>query len=663
MLSKNNPMLRRKRNRTNLTDQELNMKTVTRINLINLCNKKYNSDCYTYIKFSFTKKIYLDNLVKYNNQSIELNIESDKIYIIDEIELGNNIGNKIRFLIPIYMNRTNTCYIDLKHKKRSYAFEFIFYSKTIKKLPQYLEYNNKQNLRVFDYYNLKYRKKLVVLNAEDDIIKKYIQKTALDANSYKICVRINNKGKIFPSIHEIKHEKKIVANISLVKANTKHIEDIYKLFEEFKNSKCLKELKKKYNYLNDDNAFAQFLKNYNYTETYYLDIPNINDNDVNLLKEYLLKLILKYFFIEIENEDMQNKIETINDYIFKIINNIISIIDDIEKFENDSENSIILKFRLYRATLYNLYSVISKYKNNKLVCLEILSKYHQKIIDIKKISKKNPYYNAIMFLKEVAENLNEESALFDLLMQYNSGISEDISLFNEENIYNSKNTKYELSMLTISDIADHLKNILPQFLVRFTCDNEVNAFYATLNDLVFINEKKSFKKDDISNLDDFSEYTLPITILLLHECWGHKKVAQSNKIIKESPIRNYLRSENFDEELVKVLDENTGKMKGESIVELEYLLTGSNKSRYFQEFLLDHKNSQNENLLKVNLWVKPDFTNFKLIMLNNHKEIFNDKIAETKSKNRNDENDDDLSRYNMKVYDIDGVKVGPFFKV
>ena len=360
---------------------------------------------------------------------------------------------------------------------------------------------------------------------------------------------------------------------------------------------------------------------------------------------------------------MQNKIETVNDYIFKIINNIISIIDDIEKFENDSENSIILKFRLYRATLYNLYSVISKYKNNKLVCLEILSKYHQKIIDIKKISKKNPYYNAIMFLKEVAENLNEESALFDLLMQYNSGISEDISLFNEENIYNSKNTKYELSMLTISDIADHLKNILPQFLVRFTCDNEVNAFYATLNDLVFINEKKSFKKDDISNLDDFSEYTLPITILLLHECWGHKKVAQSNKIIKESPIRNYLRSENFDEEFVKVLDENTGKMKGESIVELEYLLTGSNKSRYFQEFLLDHKNSQNENLLKVNLWVKPDFTNFKLIMLNNHKEIFNDKIAETKSKNRNDENDDDLSRYNMKVYDIDGVKVGPFFKV
>ena len=120
-------------------------------------------------------------------------------------------------------------------------------------------------------------------------------------------------------------------------------------------------------------------------------------------------------------------------------------------------------------------------------------------------------------------------------------------------------------------------------------------------------------------------------------------------VIKEFPIRNYLRSENFDEELVKVLDENTGKMKGESIVELEYLLTGSNKSRYFQEFLLDHKNSQNENLLKVNLWVKPDFTNFKLIMLNNHKEIFNDKIAETKSKNRKDENDDDLSRYNMKV--------------
>ena len=72
-------------------------------------------------------------------------------------------------------------------------------------------------------------------------------------------------------------------------------------------------------------------------------------------------------------------------------------------------------------------------------------------------------------------------------MQYNSCISNDISLFKQQNKPEENNSKYELNMLTVSEVATHLENILPEFIIRHTCDNKVNAFNSTLNDLIFIN--------------------------------------------------------------------------------------------------------------------------------------------------------------------------------
>ena len=41
--------------------------------------------------------------------------------------------------MPIYINKINIFYIDLKYKdNRGYFFEFIFYSKNENNLPQYL---------------------------------------------------------------------------------------------------------------------------------------------------------------------------------------------------------------------------------------------------------------------------------------------------------------------------------------------------------------------------------------------------------------------------------------------------------------------------------------------------------------------------------------------
>ncbi len=107
-------------------------------------------------------------------------------------------------------------------------------------------------------------------------------------------------------------------------------------------------------------------------------------------------------------------------------------------------------------------------------------------------------------------------------------------------------------MITVKDLADHLKNILPDFIVRYMGPDEVFAFYAFLNDLVFFNEKKAFDENDITNFDGYLEYTVPIVILFLHECWGHKKVYSSNKLRKDSPSRNYFRGENFENKYWKL---------------------------------------------------------------------------------------------------------------
>ena len=277
--------------------------------------------------------------------------------------------------------------------------------------------------------------------------------------------------------------------------------------------------------------------------------------------------------------------------------------DDIDKFTKDN---LILKFRLYRSTFYNLYSITKNLSKTKGEYIITLSQYNQKIINIKKCPKENPYYKAIMFLSDIAKNLDENSCLYDILMQYNSGISNDIILNIEKGNKNRKNfTKYELSMLTKDEVINHLLELLPDFIIRYTFDDDVYAFYSTWNDLIFVNEKKTFNRNEITINYCLKGFCLPLVTLLIHECWGHKKVFLSCEG-RNSPTRNFLRNENFQENIIEIPLKNN-KIKGESGCEIEYLLTGQrNYSNVFSKYLLSIVFS-NEELLDVTLWVKPSF--------------------------------------------------------
>ena len=291
--------LGRKTKRSNIPmeeeEEEKGPKTVIRlIYLGEKNNKKYRNNEYNYIKFSFSNKISLKNLPNTIIQREEFDINSDKIWIVDKIELGN-AKEKKNFLASIYINKVNTIYIDLTPKKNSYYFEFIFYSKTIQHLPKYMNSQYNEKLKEFDDYGLKYRKKMCVINTDIAIAKDFIEDLDLDPSSYKICVRIKKNGLKSSAVHELKLEKKINIPKSDMKGNIPDILKIFQLFDDIKGNKSYDYIQNTYKDLNNGN-FRQFLKDYEYSEKVYSDIPDINNDDANIFKEQLLKLIINFFF-------------------------------------------------------------------------------------------------------------------------------------------------------------------------------------------------------------------------------------------------------------------------------------------------------------------------------------------------------------------------------
>ena len=62
------------------------------------------------------------------------------------------------------------------------------------------------------------------------------------------------------------------------------------------------------------------------------------------------------------------------------------------------------------------------------------------------------------------------------------------------------------------------------------------------------------------------------------------------------------------------------KIKGESGFEIEFLITGErDKKNIIANYLLSDTDADNENLLDVNLWTKPNFNNLRSLILKNIK--------------------------------------------
>ena len=228
MTTRNQQLLGKKRKRNNTYESKKITGPLTIIKLIPLFTNKNNDNNYAYIKFANSDKISLEALIQNKIQVIKLKINSTKFYKIYKIELVNAKGNKKQsFNLPIYINKINTCYIDLRQKQKGYSFEFIFYGKNNLYISKNLLNKSNKKLNEFDNYGLKYRKKIIIINVEKNLVDNYLDNNIpLDNNSYKICVRIKENGKELSSIHDLQLIEKLKSEKCKLRANNHDIQTI-----------------------------------------------------------------------------------------------------------------------------------------------------------------------------------------------------------------------------------------------------------------------------------------------------------------------------------------------------------------------------------------------------------------------------------------------------
>ena len=169
-------------------------------------------------------------------------------------------------------------------------------------------------------------------------------------------------------------------------------------------------------------------------------------------------------------------------------------------------------------------------------------------INIEELEKNNPYYIAIEFLKKVIMNLEENSLLFEILLNFDSEVisnlleeNDEIKIINYIDIYGNirnidykKNvTEYGMNLLNIKEIRQHLLQLIPKFIVRINTDLKFRADYMNKGNIMSINEKILFKSKS-ENLDQsfkgeyYYAYIFPIVMEILHELFGHAKLRLSS---------------------------------------------------------------------------------------------------------------------------------------
>ena len=219
---------------------------------------------------------------------------------------------------------------------------------------------------------------------------------------------------------------------------------------------------------------------------------------------------------------------------------------------------------------------------------------------------------SIYFLNKLANSFNEESVLIDIFLQYNSGISIN---YND----NYKNTSFELTMLTIEQIKNHLIKILPKIIILYDFDDNRFSAYDTYNDVININSFLLFDENiKINNFDNYKYFSISLAYLLMHEVWSNAKISLKDKK-SETPKKFNILSNNFKEiEIISIYNKNKCQLGNIT----EYIIKGikpkDNDKNIFENYILNVCDNK-EFLLDINLWNKNNFNDLRKLIKQNLK--------------------------------------------
>ena len=190
--------------------------------------------------------------------------------------------------------------------------------------------------------------------------------------------------------------------------------------------------------------------------------------------------------------------------------------------------------------------------------------HYPQYVDLRQINDSHYYKKPFFFVKDIINDLKDDSFLSEPLMLLNSNISTDINLNNYTvNLLKSelpdmvsKMSQKELSQMTSIEIfkkfprevfeiniinlkimKKEILDFIPTSFYRWYSEYYNRAMYQSRVDMMVINERHLFNKDKEDNdelyntpekIKDYSKYSVPVFFEILHEILAHKKVSILN---------------------------------------------------------------------------------------------------------------------------------------
>ena len=377
------------------------------------------------------------------------------------------------------------------------------------------------------------------------------------------------------------------------------------------------------------NEFFETFINNNVGST--IEDPEDKINELN--KKYILNDLIDYY----ENTDSYSIFEDIDLYIFRLmfyyyllkelinikdnsceILYLIQFIESLKSFNEIYENNIseitkanmIVKDKIFIIKAYNQ-KFIDSFKSGETIT-------YISLLEVDKINESNSYKMAINFIREIIENLKEESRLFEAFLYLDSESIINILLENED----GKNpNEFGINMSNINDIKNKLRKLIPKYIIRIKTTMKFNSSFDNNSKLMFLNESSVFSKSkkfsnsttDMTGLfenNKFRErYIIPILIEMLYQIFGHGKKWFINK--KSSSPDVYRNSQN-NYKRFSISKKVGNKIYPESGILLENFIS---ENKVIMKWLKTiHKNEEVKKVLNVDLWVDKDFSKLERII-------------------------------------------------
>ena len=481
----------------------ISFETVLTINFIDYkINNYFNT-----IKIKFAEKSQLTIKIRNHRISVPIFIVDNKNFFDCEISIINVFTNESRkFKFLIYKNFINKINIYLNNNLDKYfSSEIIFYGEI-----------NKVKLKGYEYdkFNLNKRLRCTIVNMQETKLFELIK----DNNNYndKLNLEIpqilsKNKNKNFLINIFIGNNKSNVLIFNeeeqILILATKEEKDIFtKLCED-----VMKKTKDEFIINNLCKSFCDSLllrtKLFGFK---LIDIISINTILISFLNQGINCLLDKNIINEKDKDFIvgcliiilyiNKKKHLISLGEIKKLNEIIDIMKISGFNEIDQIKALIAYISFYTKIPY-------------VHTLKIT----------KELNKDSPYKKAFNFYESIINELNEDSELLLIFLQLNSGSGRELLI--------NKNC-YKISMLSISEIKEHVKKNIPKY---FFCFNKIDGENIAMSDqrtqIIAFNEQEIFLQNNnqISENEMNDNETMNVVIGLFHE-GGHQKFHMNIKI-------------------------------------------------------------------------------------------------------------------------------------